>query len=60
MGLISSIKKHIRKQKEIRLAGLKAELSCQIHVMNQCKRAFPDVLAKLHRKIAELEKELSY
>ena len=60
MGLISFINNHCRRQKEIRLAGLKAQLQSELDSVKISTSFSSYILSDLARKIAELEKDLSY
>lgn len=58
MGLISFIKKRIKRKKEITLAGLKAQLQSELDSVKISTSFSSYVLSDLSRKIAELEKDL--
>lgn len=60
MGLISAIKNHYRRRKEINLAGLKAQLKSEYELGKISNTYYPMAISNLVKQIAELEKELSY
>jgi len=53
--MISFIKKWIRRNKEIKLAGLKAELMSYEDIERKYSYGYPETVAILKRDIAELE-----
>lgn len=59
MGLIQFIKNQIKRKKEIKLAGLKAELRSELNSLKISSSFSSSRLSTLARRIAELEKDLS-
>lgn len=58
MELISFLKKYLRRKKEIRLIGLKAELQSHIEMLKISETFNPFIISDLRREIAELEFKL--